>query len=111
MSNSKSNSPSAGTFGVPDSHFLHLAVDLLRGLALQSRERGHEKLAALVEIAKAEAEGSLRIDAKELQQSPEETKLVRIVKAIRSQITTQIDAPAPVAPEAAVSPKAKVSSG
>ncbi len=100
MSDSESKSPGAGPFGVPDSHFLRLAIDLLQGLELQSRERGHATLASLIDIAKTEAEGALRTNG----DTSGETKLLRLVKAIRSQVSAAtIENPAPV--QSAAKPK------
>jgi len=86
MSESEPNSPSSGTFGIPDSHFLRLAVDLLGGLELQSRERGHAALASLVESAKAQAEATLLTNGEGRPDASSEPKLLRLVNAIRSQV-------------------------
>ena len=85
MSNSGSTTQGGSTFGVPDRHFLRLAFDLLNGLELQSRERGHATLASLIDIAKIEAADALRIDAEKLPDTPSENKLLRLVKAIGTQ--------------------------
>ena len=74
-----------GTFGVHERHFLHLAVDLLSGLELQSRKRGHSTLASLIDIAKSEAEEALRAAAESKQEVPAEAKLLRLAKAIRKR--------------------------
>jgi hypothetical protein len=88
MSDAGSKTQGDGAFGVPNGHFLRLAFDLLQGLELQCRERGQPKLASLIDVAKTEAEDALRIDAERFLESPGETKLLRLVNAIRSQITT-----------------------
>ena len=74
-----------GTFGVPEPHFLRLAIDLLSGLELQSRERGHSTLASLIDIAKSEAEDALRATTESIQVAPAGAKLLRLAKAIRKQ--------------------------
>jgi hypothetical protein len=71
-------------FGVPERHFLRLAVDLLSGLELQTRERGYSTLASLVDIAKSEAEDALRAAT-----VPDEHKLHRLVNAIRAEAAKQ----------------------
>jgi hypothetical protein len=76
-----------GTFGVPERHFLRLALDLLKGLELQSRERGHSTLASLIDIAKSEAEDALRADDEGSREVLGEGKLVRLAKAIRTKAT------------------------
>lgn len=74
-------------FGIPDQHFLRLAQDLLNGLELQSRERGHTTLASLIKLAKAEAaDGLVRLSTS--KESPLETRLLRLVNAIRTQASS-----------------------
>ena len=85
MSDPNSTPAKDDTFGVPERHFLHLAVDLLSGLGLQSRERGHSTLASLIDIAKSEAEAALRAANESNQEVPAEAKLLRLAKAIRRQ--------------------------
>jgi hypothetical protein len=79
------STPAKDTFGVPEGHFLRLAVDLLSGLELQSRERGHSTLASLIDIAKSEAEEALRAAPGSNQEVPAEAKLLRLAKAIRKR--------------------------
>ena len=90
---------SSSDFGIPDQHFFRLALDLLNGLELQSRERGHTTLASLIEVAKAEAADGL-MRASETRDLPAEARLLRLVNAIRTR--------ASAAPPAAVKePRAK----
>ena len=79
------STPANIAFGIPDRHFLRLAFDLLSGLELQSRERGHSTLASLIDIAKSEAQESLRAAAESNQDVPAENKLLRLAKAMRRQ--------------------------
>src|SRR6185436_7617801 len=73
----------SSTFGIPDHHFLQLVLDLLKGLELQTRERGHGSLASLIEIAKTEAAAGLARLSKTTE-PPVETKLLRLVNVIRT---------------------------
>jgi len=86
MSDSASQSP-ALSFGVPESHFIRLTADLLKGLELQSRERGLESLANLIAAAKLHAESSLRTSREGPPETPEaaEIRLLKIVGAIRGK--------------------------
>jgi hypothetical protein len=85
MSDSISQPAITTSFGVPESNFLRLAADVLTGLELQSRERGLERLAALIGAAKVDAEGSLQTPG-EGGRDTAETKLLKIVGAIRGQV-------------------------
>jgi hypothetical protein len=84
MADTHSNAQTCPVFGIPEHHFLRLALDVLSGLEIQSRERGHDTLASLIEIARGEAAGgqsrlSERIDL------PGEPKLLRLANALRTR--------------------------
>jgi hypothetical protein len=83
MSASELTASTPAAFGVPESHFLRLAADVLAVLELQSRERGLDALADTIAGAKRKAEATLRADGEPSVNSPGERKSRRFARAIR----------------------------
>jgi hypothetical protein len=73
-------------FGVPDQHFLRLALQALEALTEQSRERGYSHLTSALLTANREAQEALSAYEAGSHHLSDEARLMKLVEDIRSDI-------------------------